>query len=233
MAHLEETVLKSESGINLNRRGEKKYNFNPPGGTLILTDQRLIFAQSGGEFLKRLVVGGVLGGIIGSEAMRGATRVKKEDLDKAMERSESFEIHLQGIIGAKVEKQFGASLLCIDCSTPGMSRAQLYRAGAVSSFKGFDDWIGEINSAKQRVATMPQQAPQPMYTPTPMQAPQLIQGMPNTRFCPSCGQPINQQDKFCLNCGANLQAQPAVCPKCGNAVNPGQKFCNMCGTQMR
>jgi predicted nucleic acid-binding Zn ribbon protein len=183
--------------------------------------------------LKRLVVGGVLGGIIGSEAMRGATRVKKEDLDKAMERPESFDIHLQDIIGAKVEKQFGASLLCIDCSTPGMSRAQLYRAGAVSSFKGFDDWIGEINSAKQRVATMPQQAPQPMYTPTPMQAPQLIQETPNTRFCPSCGQPINQQDKFCLNCGANLQAQPAVCPKCGNAVNPGQKFCNMCGTQMR
>lgn len=248
VSHFEEAILKAESGINLNQKGEKKYRFNPPGGTLILTDQRLIFAQSGGEFAKRLVAGGLLGGIVGSEAMRAATRVNKEQLDEALKRPDSFEVYLQDIVDMRVKKEFGASLFCVGCSTPGMSMAHVYRAGAVSSFKGFDDWINEINSAKQRlIIPVVQQAPPPMAPPPPIQQPQPApppmaypnpmpqpsQSAPSARFCPNCGQATNPQDKFCRNCGANFQAQPAGCPRCGNAVNPGQKFCNMCGAQLQ
>lgn len=45
--------------------------------------------------------------------------------------------------------------------------------------------------------------------------------------CPSCGQPVVQGAKFCMNCGARL-----TCPECGAAVVPGAKFCMNCGKQL-
>ena len=240
MSHLEETVLRTESGINLNQKGGKKYTFNPPGGTLILTDQRIIFAQSGGEFAKRLVVGGLLGGIVGSEAMRLATKVKKEQLDEALQRPDSFEIHLQDLTSVGQKSEFGAKLLMIESRVPGLEKAHLFRQGGLSGIKGFEEWITDINSAKQRAPTGYQQPPMqqpyqpqspPQYaTPAPMP-----QAAPGGKFCPNCGQTVTAQDKFCQNCGVTLQQVPqqTVCPKCGNTLNPNQRFCNMCGTQVK
>jgi hypothetical protein len=240
MSHLEETVLRTESGICIQQKGEKKYRFNPPAGTFILTDQRVIFAQSGGEFAKRIVVGGLLGGIVGSEAMRMTTKVKKEHLDEALQRPDSFEIHLQDVVNVGQKSEFGAHLIMIESRTPGVEKANLYRQGGLSGLKGFDDWITDINAAKQRAPSgyqqpvaMPYQAqPAPQYAAPQTVTPQPIQSTPSARFCPSCGQATGQTDKFCKNCGATMQAQQAACPKCGNPLNPGQKFCNMCGTPL-
>jgi predicted nucleic acid-binding Zn ribbon protein len=235
MSHLEETVLRTESGMVLYQKGDKKYRFNPPAGTLILTDQRVIFAQSGGEFAKRIVVGGLLGGIIGSEAMRMTTRVKKEHLDEALNRPDSFEIHLQDITDVAQKSEFGAKLLMIDSRAPGVEKGYVNRQGTLSTMKGFEDWITDINAAKQRAPTGYQQPP--MQHPTPQYAaPAPIAPVaPGGKFCPNCGQTVNPQDKFCLNCGENLQRAPqqTACPKCGNALNPNQRFCNMCGTQLK
>ena len=242
MSHLEETVLRTEPGFVLYQKGEKKYRFNPPAGTLILTDQRVIFAQSGGEFAKRVVVGGLLGGIIGSEAMRMTTKVKKEQLDEALQRPDSFEIHLEDIIGVSQKSEFGAKLLMIDSRAPGVEKGYVNRQGSLTAMKGFEDWISDINAAKQRAPSgyqpqMPQQQYQPPYqqpqqyaAPAPM--PQPTQG---GRFCPNCGQAASPIDRFCQNCGASLQQaqQQTVCPKCGNQLRPEQRFCNMCGTQVR
>lgn len=240
MSHLEETVLRTESGICLQQKGEKKYRFNPPAGTLILTDQRVIFAQSGGEFAKRIVVGGLLGGIVGSEAMRMTTKVKKEHLDEALQRPDSFEIHLQDIANAGQKTELGAHLLMIESRAPGLEKANLYRQGGLSGLKGFDEWINDINAAKQRAPTGYQQPPmQQPYQPQPppqYAAPAPIpQAASSGKFCPNCGQTVNAQDKFCQNCGATLQQVPqqTVCPKCGNTLNPNQQFCNMCGTQVK
>lgn len=240
MSHLEETVLRTESGINLNQKGEKKYRFNPPSGTLILTDQRIIFAQSGGEFAKRLVVGGLLGGIVGSEAMRLATKVKKEQLDEALQRPDSFEIHLQDITNLSQRSEFGAKLLMIESRAPGVEKAHLYRQGGLSGIKGFEEWITDINGAKARAPAQyaPQPAMQQPYQPQPAMQyaappPPMQQPAPAARLCPSCGQAANPQDKFCQNCGTNLQVQPAACPRCGNPVNPAQRFCNMCGAPLK
>ena len=220
--------------------GEKKYTFNPPGGTLILTDQRIIFAQSGGEFAKRLVVGGLLGGIVGSEAMRMATKVKKEHLDEALQRPDSFEIHLQDITNVGQKSELGAKLLMIESPVRRAREGTSFRQGGLSGLKGFDDWITDINAAKQRAPTSYQQPPmQQPYQPQPptqygAPAP-MPQAAPGGKFCPNCGQTVNAQDKFCQNCGATLQQVPqqTVCPKCGNTLNPNQRFCNMCGTQVK
>lgn len=47
------------------------------------------------------------------------------------------------------------------------------------------------------------------------------------KTCPSCGQPVIEGAKFCMNCGAKL-----ACPKCGAALIPGAKFCMNCGQQL-
>lgn len=228
MSHLEETVLRTESGMVLYQKGEKKYRFNPPAGTLILTDQRVIFAQSGGEFAKRLVAGGLLGGIVGSEAMRMTTKVAKEQLDEALQRPDSFEIHLQDITSVGQKSEFGAKLLMIDSRAQGVEKGYVNRQGGLSAMKGFEDWITDINAAKQRAPSGYQQPPQQYAAPPPQQA-------PGGKFCSNCGQVVGPQDRFCLNCGAGLQQAPqqTTCPKCGNQLRPEQRFCNMCGTQVK
>ncbi len=150
MSRPDEAILVTESGFGLKQRGDKKYRFNPPAGTLILTDKRLIFAQSGGEFAKRLLAGGRLGGIIGSEALRAMTKVKAEELDKALEKSESFEVKLQDISEVKTERQLGAALLSLQWNDPEKPKALLYRTGMISGFQGFDDWIKAIQDVKGR-----------------------------------------------------------------------------------
>jgi predicted nucleic acid-binding Zn ribbon protein len=236
MSHLEETVLRTEPGICLQQKGEKKYRFNPPAGTLILTDQRIIFAQSGGEFAKRIVVGGLLGGIVGSEAMRMTTKVGKDQLDEALNRPDSFEIHLQDIVNVSQKSEFGAKLLMMESRAPGLTNANVYRQGGLSAMKGFEDWITDINSAKQRAPAYAQPMPQQPYQPAPQYAaPAPQQAAPGGKFCPNCGQSVAPNAKFCANCGAAMQApqQQNACPKCGNPLNPGQRFCNMCGTPLQ
>ena len=55
---------------------------------------------------------------------------------------------------------------------------------------------------------------------------------PAGSFCPSCGNPVAADAKFCSSCGAKL-AVPAVCPGCGNPVEAGAKFCSNCGTKLQ
>ncbi len=47
--------------------------------------------------------------------------------------------------------------------------------------------------------------------------------------CPKCGAKV-AKGKFCLECGASLQTP--VCPKCGKNVVPGAKFCLECGEKL-
>jgi hypothetical protein len=148
MSRPEETVLKSESGLGLKQKGDKKYRFNPPAGTLILTDMRLIFAQSGGEFAKRLVAGQLFGGIIAGKLLGAMTKVKPEELDKALERPDSFQLNLQDLSEVKTERQFGGALLSVQWSAPDKPKALLYRSGVAGSLKGFDEWIKAIQDAK-------------------------------------------------------------------------------------
>lgn len=47
--------------------------------------------------------------------------------------------------------------------------------------------------------------------------------------CPQCQADNPDQAKFCLECGARLQA---VCPQCGAALPPQAKFCFECGAKI-
>ncbi len=220
MSRSEETIIKSESGIALKQKASKKYTFNPPAGNLILTDSRFIFARSGGEFAKRLVAGALLGGIVGSEAMRGMTKVKAEELDKALDRPDSFQVNLQDISEVKTEKQLATALLSIQWNGPEKPKALFYRTGIVSSIGGFDEWVKAVNAARQRQTTQsPSVPPQPVpygapapstFASTPPVPPQM-----GTSYRPSVTPPVGPETVFCMYCGARIPETASFCGSCG------------------
>lgn len=56
--------------------------------------------------------------------------------------------------------------------------------------------------------------------------------------CSQCGSPVNDNDRFCMHCGAPVsspeQAAPigTVCPACGTPVSQGMRFCEQCGMSL-
>lgn len=63
-------------------------------------------------------------------------------------------------------------------------------------------------------------------------------------LCKNCGTQINDQMKFCPECGApvpevireeEIKAEitlPSVCTQCGKQLKPGARFCSACGTKV-
>ena len=51
------------------------------------------------------------------------------------------------------------------------------------------------------------------------------------KFCSECGAKMRVTAKFCPECGAKVSGKDA-CPKCGAAIKKGSKFCPDCGTKL-
>ncbi|HRX14001.1 MAG TPA: SPFH domain-containing protein [Eubacteriales bacterium] len=51
------------------------------------------------------------------------------------------------------------------------------------------------------------------------------------KFCSECGAKMRVTAKFCPECGAKVSGKDA-CPKCGAVVKKGSKFCPDCGTKL-
>lgn len=83
-------------------------------------------------------------------------------------------------------------------------------------------------------------APGAAPAPAPQSAPSSVAA---GGVCPKCGKPTNPGGKFCMSCGAPLQAavsNPAPAPtapkgkfclNCGAPIQPGDKFCMKCGAK--
>ncbi|MBD3006109.1 zinc ribbon domain-containing protein [Streptomyces sp. 5-10] len=60
---------------------------------------------------------------------------------------------------------------------------------------------------------------------------------PRWAICPSCGSPLEQDDRFCGSCGTDLRVPlPASrtdhCPDCGAVAPPYNRYCGHCGHQL-
>ena len=70
---------------------------------------------------------------------------------------------------------------------------------------------------------------------------------PEENVCPRCGAPVEEDQGFCIICGAKLEkagagaayqaeperpAGPKICPNCGKVLPPQMRFCTSCGTKM-
>ena len=51
--------------------------------------------------------------------------------------------------------------------------------------------------------------------------------------CPKCGATVQEDHKFCYNCGAPIAAAPRTCPSCGYTAQPGASFCPNCGYDLK
>jgi predicted amidophosphoribosyltransferase len=49
--------------------------------------------------------------------------------------------------------------------------------------------------------------------------------------CPSCGEALPGNTKFCPSCGAAVK-QTVFCGQCGAKLTPGTKFCPECGAKV-
>jgi len=204
MAYPAETILKTEPGYVLRQKGDKTHTFNPPLGTLILTDRRLIFAQSSVGIGKRLAASS-LGIIVGNEALRVMSKVNPEDLNAIFKMPESFFVNLADIAEAKVGRRLGAAFLAITSNAPGVTRAEWYRQGTMAGISLPQSWVDEINAAKQRLM-VPQSPPMPPLTPPPY-------GVPGQ---PAPPQPApGARGVFCMYCGASMPETDSFCPTCG------------------
>lgn len=49
--------------------------------------------------------------------------------------------------------------------------------------------------------------------------------------CPKCKAEVEENNKFCTECGEKIDAQ-ITCPQCSTMVPPGTKFCTECGANL-
>ncbi|MEE1237214.1 MAG: SPFH domain-containing protein [Turicibacter sp.] len=75
---------------------------------------------------------------------------------------------------------------------------------------------------------------------TPSTSPTQPQPTSVTTTCAHCGHHLNPNAKFCPECGNKVQQQPIsstnkspkFCPDCGHKTTPGTKFCHECGHKL-
>ena len=70
---------------------------------------------------------------------------------------------------------------------------------------------------------------------------EMIEKLSTEEICQQCGKKVNPGSKFCIYCGAALEApaeQPEekaevkVCKACGKPLEEGVVFCTNCGTKI-
>jgi len=50
--------------------------------------------------------------------------------------------------------------------------------------------------------------------------------------CRKCGKQLEEEIKFCPECGTKVWIKPTKCPKCNNKVLKEDKFCQECGQSL-
>lgn len=90
----------------------------------------------------------------------------------------------------------------------GMLATVKVSAGQEYTFKGMRNakkWVDQITMAMRDAQAAPPIAPpQPADTPPPPPVPQPAQVAQRSRFCTECGSPLDDNNKFCGNCGKKL-----------------------------
>ena len=53
----------------------------------------------------------------------------------------------------------------------------------------------------------------------------------DVKYCPQCGNPLNDGITICSKCGAEFSNKAKYCPKCGSPSNNGITICSKCGAE--
>ena len=188
-------LLAEEERILLQEAGVKGYESESPPtfglkagafadvGTLILTNQRLVYVMKGGA---DRATAWVLGGALAASAVE--KRVSRAEVDDLMKYKGSYCIPLQTVTHVETKRKSGAGYLRVDSNVPGQKPSHSYIFGG--GWSKNEDWVNAINSAVAS-ARLGQQSPQGYhqsnlqqqnYVPPPPPPP-----LPQTPYCPFCG----------------------------------------------
>lgn len=80
------------------------------------------------------------------------------------------------------------------------------------------------NRCEEPVPTVPAPDPAPHVIPEPVSA-----AAAGKRVCPACGAAVDDDSKFCSNCGRVFEEILRRCPHCNAIVAPGSNICAVCG----
>ncbi len=193
-----EIILKQDSGVKSHESpspptmGLKAGAFADVG-TLILTNQRIVFIDKGGA--TRAAVW-AFGGVFAAQAVE--KRVSKAEIDELMTSKDSHFTSLQNITHVEAGKKFGSSYIRVD----NVGSAKPVHAYVFASGGTNEEWVAAINQAKaSRQFTPPNQTVN--FAPQPASRAAVSQ-----KICQKCGAPDSGGSKFCTSCGTPFgQAQ--------------------------
>ncbi len=142
-------------------------------GTLILTNQRLVYIMKGSSSTS---AAWALGGALAASAIEKS--VSQAQIDEMARYPGSYAIPLENITAARADRKMGGAYLSVKNNTPGLKPAYSFIFG--SGFSRNDQWVSAINNAKVNLGT-PQQ-PQYPQQPTPPPPPPEY----HSPTCPYC-----------------------------------------------
>jgi hypothetical protein len=183
----------SEERILMQEAGVKAYDSESPPtvglragafaevGTLILTNQRLVYVSKGGS---SRAAAWVLGGALAARAVEKT--VSNAEVDDLMKYEGSYYIPLQEITRVETARKMGSGYLRVDGRGSGQKPAHSYILG--SGWSKNEDWVNAINSAIA-AARSAQVASQTVISPPPPPP-------PPTQPCPTCGAPLSYIQQY-------------------------------------
>ncbi len=185
-------------------------------GTLILTNQRLLYISKGGA---SRTAAWALGGVFAAQAIE--KRVSKAEIDELATQEGSYFTLLQNITWVKAGKKLGQAYIRVE----SLNSEKPVHAYVVGGGANNQEWEAAINQAKAAI----------QYTPTTTGSiPQQTQRASTRIICQRCGTPDSIGSKFCTSCGAPLTQtemplpppppQTPTCPYCRSPIRYIQQY---------
>lgn len=144
---MSEYILKQEAGVKVHESESPPIVGLKAGvfadlGTLILTNERLVYIKKGGRAkVAAFAAAGRFGGLV-ARAIEG--QVSKADLDELSSHDGSISIPLENLTRVEADTRLGNSFICVYCvGTPKQAYSFVVNGGTDK-----DDWVTAINQAK-------------------------------------------------------------------------------------
>jgi Primosomal protein N'' (replication factor Y) - superfamily II helicase len=207
---MSEHILRQEAGVKVHESESPPIAGLKAGvladiGTLILTNERLVYIKKGRTAkAAAFVIAGRYGGIV---AKAIEDRVSKANLDELSRHEGGISIPLVDLTRVEADTQWGVLFICVySTGTPKPAYSFVVNGGTDK-----EDWVTTINRAKTSTAQNPFDS-------------QLE--TPSTQWvCRNCGI-TSDTAKACDFCGEPLtmETKARVCPYCGHQTRYIQQY---------
>jgi len=188
----EEIILRQEAGVKSYESDAPKAGWGYQVGSLIVTNQRLVFISKGK--MARTALGVLAGPLAMMVLEKTVSKAKLDDLAKS---EGSYSIPLQAITKVETARKWGGPYLRLDHPNLGGTPLHSYVFGT-----GF----GVSKELVQALDSAISSKPQPRVAEPEMTQPQALS---------STVPPVGGV-KFCIECGQKIPEKANFCPKCGN-----------------